>query len=180
MMTTHTIELIDRLISEHHSGNEWTAELQQYANDAVLLKELDEAQESFMPGRLDQKEGLKRLDSLMQEIKEFLHKHFNHEETVLLEAVEELNDLELLNAFHLLLNEHSYLKTRLERVQELIDDLKTGNLNRQHWDSSANDLKAYLNHTRKLMAVHAASETTLFIELRRHLIDRLTQGEQSS
>ena len=179
-MTSHTIELIDQLISEHRSINERTAELQQYANDAVVLNELDEARESFMPGRFDAREGLKKLNEMMKEIASFIGRHFNHEETILLEAVEELNDLEIVSAFNGLLMEHSYLKTRLGRVRELIDDLKSGSLTRQHWNSSAHDLKAYLNHTRKLLAIHAASETTLFIELRRHLLDRLSQGEQTS
>ena len=177
-MKDHIIEILDQLIEEHHTGDERTAILQEYANETTILNKMDKAQESFIPGRLDQASGLNKLDELMSEVSSFMNRHFTHEETVLLGAIEELNDAELLKAFTTLLREHDYLKIRLSRVRELIDDLKSGTLVRQHWDASANDLKAYLKHTRKLLEMHSGTETELFINLRNHLAEKLSQGEQ--
>ncbi len=161
-MTEHAIELLDHFIYEHTSGNVRTAELEKVAEDTILVHGFNEAHDAFVPGRLDQARGLDKLQELMQTITEFLNNHFSMEETLLLEIVEGINDNELLNAYNNLTNEHEYLKTRVRRVNELAADLKTGKLTRQHWDSAANDLRAYLKHTRKLLMQHAAMETDLF------------------
>lgn len=174
------LELIDTLIAEHESGNEKTASLQEVANLAVILKGIDSAQARFSPGRLDQQKELIRLELLMQSIIVFLKRHFEHEETVLLQAVEEICDREMMESFLLLLNEHDYLKTRIRRVSELIQELQTGSLTYQHWNSSANDMKAYLSHTRKLLAIHAESETELFLKLKQRIIEHTSSGKHEA
>jgi hemerythrin-like domain-containing protein len=177
MMTEHAIELLDKLIYEHSSGNVRTAELQQLADEALLLNDFVEAQDAFVPGRLDKGKGLDNLQEMMQSIMLFLGNHFDREENVLLEVIEGVADSELLRSFNDLISEHEYLRTRVKRVNELIMDLKKGGLTKQHWDSSAHDLRAYLRHTRKLLELHSASETALFLKIREHLMEKIEQGD---
>ena len=165
------LDLIDALIAEHKSGNAKTASLQKAANYALILESMDSARVCFGPGRLNPELELANLKTLIKSIIIFLDHHFQHEETLMLQAVEEYCDQETVNAFTLLLREHDYLKTRISRVLELIQELNSGKLTNQHWNSSANDLKAYLSHTRKLLEEHSDRETKLFLTLREHLCD---------
>lgn len=170
MMTA--IELIDKLIAEHKIINESSEYLERAASDASLLNSLQDAKETFTPGRLDQSKSLDKLHELLTSMSPWLNKHFENEETVLLSVVEELGDRELITALNSLLLEHTDLRNRMTQVGAHIAELKSGSLTRHRWDASANDMRAHLTHTRKLLAAHAAMENDLFGELRRHLTER--------
>ena len=168
---TDTVSLINQLISEHKVINERTGSIEKLANDASLLSDLKDAKESFVPGRLDQQHGLGKLESLIGDIAPWLDRHFEREETILLKAVEELGDREMVTALNSLLLEHTDLRGRIAQSKEHIAELKSGALARHRWDASANDLRAHLTHTRQLLEAHAAMENDLFRDLRRHLTD---------
>jgi DNA repair ATPase RecN len=57
----------------------------------------------------------------------------------------------------------------IDRLKFRIAELRHGTLDRHQWEASANDMRAHLSHTRKLLEAHAAVETELMLELRRHL-----------
>ena len=170
-MTT-AVELIDQLIAEHKLIDERTENLEHTASDASLLKDLQDARETFIPGRLDQSKNLDKLRSMLDSISPWLNKHFEREETALLGMVEELGDRELITALNSLLLEHTDLRNRIFQLEDHITELKSGSLARHRWDASANDMRAHLTHTRKLLGAHAAMENDLFVELRRHLTER--------
>lgn len=168
-MSKTTLELIDQLIAEHKIMDERTASIEKAANDATLLADLKEAKDTFVPGRFDQGSSLLKLEESLLAIDSWLDKHFNREETVLLEAVERHGDQKLVKSLNSLLVEHTDLRDRMAHSKEHVAELLSGGLARHRWDASANDMRAHLSHTRKLLAAHAAMENELFGEIRQHL-----------
>jgi len=163
------VTLIDKLIDEHKVIAKDFQSLDQVANDAGALVELEEAKEAFMPGRFDQTQGLQKLQELLEAIDEGLRGHFDREETGLLAAFEEHGDRKLVTTLNSLLLEHEDLRNRLAHSKDHVAELVSGGLARHRWQASANDMRAHLSHTRKLLEAHAAIENELFVELRRHL-----------
>ena len=173
----NTVAVIDNLIAEHNMIIKDTQSMEQLANDASILTDLEEAKETFVPGRFDQKHSLLKLQELLETIEKGLQQHFNREETVLLAAVENHGDRKLVTALNSLLLEHKDLRNRLTHSREHIAELVSGGLARHRWEASANDMRAHLSHTRKLLEAHAAIENELFVELRRHLKREKKEGK---
>ena len=172
-----TAALIDRLIEEHKLIIKDVQSLQNAANDASLLVGLKEARETFVPGRFDQKQSLKKLQELLETIDKGLRAHFNREETLLLAAFEKHGDRKLVTTLKSLLLEHEDLRGRLSHSKVHIAELVSGGLARHRWEASANDMRAHLSHTRKLLEAHAAIENELLVELRRYLQGENDKGE---
>ena len=164
-----TLQLIDQLIEEHKAIKEKTKSIEDTANDANLLSALSEARETFVPGRLDHESNLQKLEEMLLEIDVWLEKHFNREETVLLKAVESHGDLVLVESLNALLFEHSDLRFRMDHSKKRVAELLRGDLQRHLWNAAANDVRAYLSHTRTLLETHAGMENKLFNTLRRKL-----------
>ncbi|MFH1647220.1 MAG: hemerythrin domain-containing protein [Chloroflexota bacterium] len=164
-----TLKLIDQLIAEHKVMNERAMNIEKAANDASLLTDLKEARETFVPGRFDQRQSLGKLEEMLVAIGSWLDKHFNREETILLSAVEKHGERKLISALNSLLLEHTDIRNRIGESKEHIAELTGGGLGRHRWDASANDMRAHLTHTRRLLEAHAAMENGLFAELRRAL-----------
>lgn len=163
------VTLIDNLIDEHKAIVKDAQSLEQVANDASLLEDLAEARGTFVPGRFDQKQNLHKLQELLETIAQGLQAHFNREETGLLAAFEKHGDRKLVTTLNSLLLEHEDLRNRLAHSKEHVAELVSGGLARHLWEASANDMRAHLSHTRKLLEAHAAIENELFVELRQHL-----------
>jgi len=163
------VALIDRLIKEHKVIAERVQSLEQIANDASLMSDLEEAKDTFVPGRFDQKQSLQKLQESLETIDKGLEAHFNHEETGLLAAFEKHGDRKLVKALNSLLLEHEDLRARLSHAKGHVADLVSGGLARHQWEASANDMRAHLSHTRKLLEAHAAIENELFVDVRQHL-----------
>jgi iron-sulfur cluster repair protein YtfE (RIC family) len=161
--------MIDNLIAEHRVIIKDARSLEQVANDASALVELEEAKDTFVPGRFDQKQSLQKLQESLAAIDQGLQEHFNREETALLSAFEKHGDTRLVTALNSLLLEHKDLRNRLTHAKEHIAELVSGGLGRHQWEASANDMRAHLSHTRKLLEAHAAIENELFVQLRQHL-----------
>ncbi len=163
------VALIDNLIDEHKAIVKDAQSLEQVANDASLLEDLAEARGTFVPGRFDQKQNLHKLQELLETIAQGLQAHFNREETGLLAAFEKHGDRKLVTTLNSLLLEHEDLRNRLAHAKDHVAELVSGGLARHQWEASANDMRAHLSHTRKLLEAHAAIENELFVELRQHL-----------
>jgi iron-sulfur cluster repair protein YtfE (RIC family) len=164
-----TVAMVNKLIEEHKAIVKDAGSLEQVANDAALLEELREARDAFVPGRFDQKKSLQKLQELLEMIDRGLKEHFNREETGLLAAFEKHGDRKLVSTLKSLLLEHEDLRNRLSHAKEHVAELVSGGLARHLWEASANDMRAHLSHTRKLLEAHANVENELFVELRRHL-----------
>jgi iron-sulfur cluster repair protein YtfE (RIC family) len=161
--------LIEEIIAEHKTLRQKVQTLEQVANDSEAIVDLEKAKEAFMPGRLEQKRGLQRLQELLEVIERGLEEHFNREETSLLAIFEKHADKKLASALHSLLLEHGDLKNRFAHAKKHVAELASGGLSRQLWEASAHDMRAHISHTRKLLEAHAEIEQELFHKLRTEL-----------
>jgi hemerythrin-like domain-containing protein len=165
-----TLALIEQIIEEHKTIFKRLETLDKVANDAEALRGFERAQESFMPGRFDQQQGLQKLSELVDLVDRGLQAHFDREETALLAAFEEQGDRELASAFNSLLLEHRDLRNRLVHTRGHISQLTSGELSSHHWGATAYDMRAHISHTRKLLEAHAELEQELLASLRRKLL----------
>ena len=163
------LALIEKIIDEHKGIMGKVQSLEQVANDASALVGLEETKEAFMPGRFDQREGLQKLQELLETLDKGLQAHFNREETGLLSAFEKHGDRKLVSALRSLLLEHEDLRNRFAHSKNHVAELTSGELARHRWEASAHDMRAHISHTRKLLEAHAAIEQKLLLELREQL-----------
>lgn len=163
------IATIDQIIEEHRVILEKAQELEQVANDAEAMLALYKAGEVFMPGTLDQSEGLRKLRGLHVTVEEGLVGHFNREETRLLAAFQRHGDKRLVSALETLLLDHKGVRDRLDEEKRRLAEITEGQLSRHLWEAKAHDLRVHLNHTRKLLETHAQKEQELLHKLRKEL-----------
>ncbi|RJQ39215.1 MAG: hypothetical protein C4555_03600 [Dehalococcoidia bacterium] len=161
--------LIEQIIREHGTYLEKLETMERVTNDAEALYSLKQSQEEFVPGRLDQKAILEKLKELVGLVSEGLEAHFEREETALVTAFKKAGDAKLIAAFNTLLLEHKDLRDRFALTRERLRHLAGGEMSRHIWEASAHDMRAHINHTRKLLAAHAGVEEELLGDLRRLL-----------
>lgn len=164
------IIIIDKILEEHKTIMQRMQSLEQVANDAEAMAGLDKAKEVFMPGRLEQKGSLKKLQELQEKVEQGLYAHFNWEETALMSAVEKHGEKKIVSALQTLLLEHKDLRNRIVHSKKHVADLLGGGLSRTLWEATAHDMRAHISHTRKLLEAHAAIEQELLQELRDELM----------
>lgn len=164
-----TLALIEKIVEEHKSIMQGVRSLEQAASDAEAIVGLEKAKETFMPGRLEQEQGLKKLQASLEAIDQGLRAHFNREETGLMNVFEKHGNKELASALRSLLLEHEDLRNRLAHAKKHVAELMSGGLSRQLWEASAHDMRAHISHTRKLLEAHAEIEQELFHRLRTEL-----------
>ena len=163
------LEIIERVIAEHETIKQHFHNLEQVANDAQAMMGFEQAKEAFMPGRLDQKQGLHELEDTLKAIEDGLHEHFHFEETSLPTVVARYSDEELKSSLRSILLEHIDLRNRLVHSTKHVSELVSGGMARHHWEASAHDMRAYISHTRKLLEAHAEIEQELLYKLRSRL-----------
>ena len=164
-----TIDLIDKVIEEHQVAFKRFRSLEEIVGDIGAIAGMEEAKEAFMPGRFDQKEGLKKLQESLETIDQGLQAHFNREETALLAAFEKHGDRKLVSALNSLLLQHGNLRDRFAHSKKHVVELVSGGLARHKWEASAHDMRAHISHTRKLLQGHVAGELPLLMALRKRL-----------
>lgn len=167
------IALIDQIIEEHKAIFQRVQTLEQVANDAQAMLGLEKAKEVFMPGRLEEKESLQKMEELLETTDQGLRAHFDREETRLLTAFEKYGDKKLVSALRSLLLEHEDLRNRFSHSREHVAELISGESSRHMWGASAHDMRAHISHTRKLLEAHARTE----LELLRILRSELMKGQ---
>ena len=163
------LAIIEKIIQWHKMIKRRVLTLERVANDAEALIGFEKAKEAFMPGRLDQKKGLKALGELLDVIEPGLHEHFHYEEAELPGVVESYGDEELSSDLNSLFLEHKDLRNRIAHSKRHVADLVGGNMSRHLWEASAHDMRAHISHTRKLLAAHVEIETELLHRLRANL-----------
>ena len=169
MEVAEALALIQRIIEEHCVYLTGLQSIEQTANDAVAMKGLEMGKEVFMPGRLDQKQGLQKLGELMSSIAKGLRAHFNREETTLPGVVTQYGNKEMASNLRSILLEHEDLRNRITQAEKHVTELTGGGLTRQVWEATAHDMRAHMTHTRKLLEAHAKIEQTLLRGLEKAL-----------
>ena len=169
-MDEDTLALIDRIIEEHQVAFIRFRELEKVGGDVEAISGIEDAKEAFMPGRFNQKEGLKKMQESLEIIEQGLLGHFNREETALLAAFEKQGDRKLVSALNALLLQHKDFRNRFTESKKLVAELIDGGLARHQWEASAHDMRTHISYTRKLLQAHAAGEQPLLLELRRLLV----------
>ena len=163
------LALIEKIIEEHKVIMQGIRTLERAANDAEAMVGLEKAKETFMPGRFEQEQGLKKLQESLEVIDQGIRAHFNREETGLMDVFEKHGNKEFALALRSLLLEHEDLRNRLEHAKKHVAELMGGGLSRHVWEASAHDMRAHISHTHKLFAAHAGIEQELFHKLRAEL-----------
>lgn len=167
-----TIVLINQILEEHKLILKDVRSLEQVANDAGALLGLESAREQFVPGRLDRGQSLKNLQEWLEKIEKGMEAHFGREETALLAAIEEYGDIEMAEGLHSLLLVHESLKNRFAHSRGQVAELSDGGLSGHLWEANANDMRTYVNHTRKLLEIHAEAEQKIMYRLRDKIIKK--------
>ncbi len=170
------IALIEKIIEEHNTINQKLQNFEQVANDAEALAGFNKTKDLFMPGRLDSHKGLTELEQLMNTISQGIHDHFGREEGALVNVFSEHGDKKLSTGLHSLLLEHEDLRDRLTYTKQDVDQLMDGKLTTEIWQAQAQDMRAYISHTRKLFEVHAGIEQKLFHSLLTDLKQKAVEG----
>jgi len=160
---------IERVIAEHITIRRRFQNLEKAANDAEAMMGFEEAKEAFMPGRLNQKQGLRELEDTIDTIEAGLQKHFHFEETSLPSVVDRRGDEEDKSSLRSILLEHVDLRSRLAHSKKHAAELVNGSMARHRWEASAHDMRAYISHTRKLLEAHAEIEQELLHKLKSKL-----------
>lgn len=164
------VELIDGIIEEHEIKRERLEEIQGIANDLVIADGLEKARDIFVPGRPDQQKSLEKLWKHIMLIEEWLDRHFNHEESTLIESFKQHAKHSTFESLSSLFSEHKDLRSRISHTKRDIDELINRGLARHYWEASAYDMKVYLSHTIRLFFAHADREALLLMALRSELI----------
>ena len=163
------LALIEQIIKEHKAIMEGVQTLEQVASDTGAITGLEIAKGTFMPGRFDEKEGLRKLQAQLETIATGIQEHFDSEETRLLAAFEKYGDERLVSALHSLLLEHEDIRNRFANSRNQVSELINGNLSRHIWEASAHDMRAHITHTRRLLGTHAGFEHELLMTLQKEL-----------
>lgn len=169
-MGDDTLTLIDKIIEEHQEAFVRFKDIDGLCSDAAAVSGIDEAKEAFIPGRLDREQGLQKLLELLETIDQGLLAHFDREETALLLAFEIYGDSKLVSALNALIAQHAEFRNRLAHSKKHVAELMSGSLARHKWEASAQDMRAYVSHTKRLIEGHAAGELPLLRELRKRLV----------
>jgi hypothetical protein len=168
-MMEDALAIIERIIAEHKTIRQRFQKLEKVANDAEAMMGFDVAKEAFMPGRLNQKQGLTQLEDTLNAIEDGLHGHFHFEELNLPPVVDLHGDEELKSSLRSILLEHIDLRGRLAHSKKHAAELIEGGMARHRWEASAHDMRAYISHTRKLLQAHLVIEQELLHNLRKRL-----------
>ena len=163
------LAVIERVIAEHKTIRQRFQTLEKVANDAEAMMGFEAAKEAFMPGRLNQKQGLNQLKDTMDTIETGVHRHFDFEELYLPPVVDRHGDEEQKSTLRSILLEHVDLKGRLDHSKNHAAELIGGGMARHRWEASAHDMRAYISHTRQLMQAHVVIEQELLHNLRKKL-----------
>ncbi len=160
------LAMIDKIIEEHEIIKQNIRNLERQANDIDAIGGLKKIQEASKSGKLDDKQGLQKLQGALQTIYQELQAHFNREEKGLIIAFEGYGNKKLTSTFTTLLIEHEDLRNWFARSRKCVSELIGDGISHQVWEAEVCDMQAHISRTRQLLEVHADMETELLQELR--------------
>jgi hypothetical protein len=158
-----TISIIDKLIAEHKQIKESIDRCVYTMDDLCAARGLEDAKESFTPGRLeDLGQRATQLEDALELIVSTLEQHFYREEKGLLEAFERHGLAKLASLLHTLLSEHETIRTQLADMRAHAAKLTTVQTSRNVWEPNAWALRARIAHVGRELEAHALREEALF------------------
>jgi hemerythrin-like domain-containing protein len=143
-----------------------------------LLSGLKDAGDTIVRGEVLPDPDLKNLAQILNILASWLEAHFIREETALRQAVINYGNNRFVAALDSLLFEHDEIRDRLVSARAHIEELLGGSLDQVRREAAVRDLKAHLEHSRKLLETHAAKENHFLAEMRRHLQKTFKQKEK--
>ncbi|MFQ5996978.1 MAG: hemerythrin domain-containing protein [Dehalococcoidales bacterium] len=173
MQVTEVLALVEKIIEEHRQITRGFQNLEQVANDAGAMRELDKTQQDFIPGRLvNPQEGLQRWQNSLEKITQGIEAHFNREETALLPVVETYGDKTQVSALRTWLAEHGELRERLAKLKIDVGELYVAETHHVVWHGKAWGIRVYMTHTYNLFEKHARGEQKLLLALKKQLPEK--------
>ncbi len=170
MKVAEALALIEKIIEEHRIILGDIRDFTKSANDVVAIRGLGQAQEDFVPGRLeDQKQSLGNWQESLSAVDRGIQAHFQREETALVDAVAEYGDNDLASVLRHWLAEHKELRERLSRMKQDVAGLVGDPSAQAVWQEKAWGIRVYMTHTGKLFGVHARGEQKMLVKLRNSL-----------
>ena len=167
MEVAEALGLIEKIIEEHRIILGGIRDFSQHTNDMVAIRGLGQAQEDFVPGRLeDQKQSLDSWQESLLAIDSGIQAHFHREETALVVAVAEYGDNDLASALRHWLTDHEDLRERMSRMKQDVAGLVIDASAQEIWQGKAWGIRVYMTHTGKLLKVHAHGEQKMMVKLR--------------
>ncbi len=167
MEVVEALVLIEKIIEEHRIILGGIRDFSQHTNDVVAIRGLGQAQEDFVPGRLeDQKQSLGSWQESLSTLDRGIQAHFQREETALVVAVAEYGDSDLASVLRQWLAEHEELRERLSRMKQDTSSLVLDTSAQAVWQEKAWGIRVYMTHTGKLFDVHAHGEQKMMVKLR--------------
>lgn len=158
-----TTSIIDELIAEHKQIKESIGSCVRTTDDLCAAIGLEDAKESFTPGRLeDLGQRAAQLEDALELIASNIEQHFYREEKILLEAFERHGLAKLASLLYALLNEHGTIRTQLADMRAHAAKLITVQTSRSVWEPNAWALRARIAHVGRELEAHALREEALF------------------
>ncbi len=162
--------LIDQVIMEHQQIISSTQISTRKANDVAILLKLQGPAEDFVSaGTNELRRKLRNLRRALKKVEQLLQGHFDREETLISKAFGKHRTVTFASALSVLLDDHEQLRKRITRSREWADELVTGTLSSEAWETKAYVMRSYLTHTLKLLKAHAETEEGLLKALRKEL-----------
>lgn len=167
MEVAEALALVEQIIEEHRIILGDIQDFTQYTNDVVAIRGLGQAQEDFVPGRLeDQQQSLGSWQESLLAVDRGIQAHFQREETALVDAVAEYGDNDLASVLRHWLAEHKELRERLGKMKQDVASLVIDTSAQSVWQEKAWGIRVYMTHTGKLFDVHARGEQKMMLKLR--------------
>lgn len=167
MEVAEALALIEKIIEEHRIILGDIRDFTQSTNDVVAMRGLGQAQESFVPGRLEnQQQSLGSWQESLLAVDRGVQAHFHREETALVTAVAEYGDSDLASGLRHWLAEHKELRERLDKMKQDVAGLVGDTSAQAAWQEKAWGIRVYTTHTGKLFDVHARGEQKMLLKLR--------------
>jgi hypothetical protein len=164
------LSLIDKVIVEHAQIKERIQRSEQAISDLAGSTRLEDARESFVPGRLGGLEqGATGLERDLASIVDGLEQHFLREEEALLKAFERLGIAKLASLLHALLDEHGALRRQFADMRAHAAELATVQSSRNVWEPKAWAIRAETARLGRELEAHALREEALFQDVKKAL-----------
>jgi len=164
------ISLIDKVIVEHTQIRGRIQGYEKAITDLASSTRLEDAKESFVPGRLGGLEqGATALERDLASIVDGLEQHFLREEEALLKAFELHGLAKLASLLHTLLNEHGALRKQFAGMRAHAVELATVQSSRNVWEPKAWAIRAEIARVGRDLEAHALREEAFFQDAKKAL-----------
>ena len=169
---SEVIDLIQQIINEHTTILGGVMNVEKSVNDVKLMAAFGETEREITSFRLEQSDGLRKLQDGLENLLSQVRAHFNREETTLLTAFRNHGDEKTMQTFQSLLTEHEQLRNQIVYCKLHLDKMTDILLSYEQRSKAAKELQQEINKTSSMLEQHAGREQMLF----NVLLDELKKG----